>query len=155
MSEPSRRWTAATSSGVKRSSVPVVDRAERDAVVVGRDDRVAEREDLEAARVGEDRAVPAHEPVQAAELLDELVARPEAQVVRVGEDDRRAELPDSIRVEALDRRLRPDRHERGRGHVAVGGGQDARAGFAVDRGDREGAHAGTFAQRSSIASPNE
>src|SRR6185369_9519201 len=41
----------------------VVHVAERDAVVVDREQRVAEREDLEAARVGEDRPVPAHEAV--------------------------------------------------------------------------------------------
>ncbi len=35
-SEPSRRWIAAASSGVKRASSPVVDGAERDALVVGR-----------------------------------------------------------------------------------------------------------------------
>ena len=60
---------------MRRSGSAVVDRAERDAVVVRLEQRVAEREDLEAAGVGEDRAVPAHERVQAAELGDQLLAR--------------------------------------------------------------------------------
>ena len=87
MSEPSRRWISATLSGVKRSGGAVVDRAERDAVVVDREQRVAEREDLEAARIGEDRPVPARERVQPAELLDHVLAGPEVQVVGVAEDD--------------------------------------------------------------------
>ena len=47
--------------GLRREALlgAVVDRAERDAVVVDRRDRVAEREDLVAAGVGEDRPVPA------------------------------------------------------------------------------------------------
>ena len=40
----------------------VVDRSERDPVVVDLEQRVPEREDLEAARVGQDRPVPAREP---------------------------------------------------------------------------------------------
>ncbi len=71
----------------------VVDRAERDAVVVARDQRVPERKDLKAAGVGEDRPVPRHELVQAAELRDQLLSGPEVQVVRVAEEDRRAERP--------------------------------------------------------------
>ena len=69
----------------------VVDVAERDAVVVDRGERVAQREDLEAAGVGQDRPVPAHEAVQAAELGDQLVAGPEVQVVGVAEQDLRPE----------------------------------------------------------------
>ena len=40
--------------------------------------------DLKAAAVGEDGAVPGHELVQTAQLLDELVARTDMQVVGVG-----------------------------------------------------------------------
>ena len=69
----------------------VVDGAERDAVVVDARDRVAQREDLVAAGVGEDRPVPLHELVQPAELVDHVLARAEVQVVRVAEDDLRAE----------------------------------------------------------------
>src|SRR4029079_14469048 len=65
----------------------VVDRAERDPVVVDAEQRIPEREDLESAGVGQNRAVPADEPVQASELRDQLVARTEVQVVRVPEQD--------------------------------------------------------------------
>ena len=91
MSEPSLRWIDAASSGVKSLRVAVVDRAERDAVVVDARDRVAQREDLVAAGVGEDRPVPAHERVQAAELGDHVLAGTEMEVVRVAEQDRRSE----------------------------------------------------------------
>ena len=115
----------------------VVDRAERDAVVVGREQRVAQREDLEAAGVGEDRAVPAHEAVQAAELGDQLLARAEVEVVRVAEHDLGAERVQLVRVDGLHGRLRPDRHEGGRPHLAVRGAQDAGARGAVPGRDRE------------------
>ncbi len=84
--------------------------AERDPIVV-HDAQVAERDDLEAAGIGEDRAVPGHEPVQAAEPLDPLVARSQVQVVRVGEDDRGADLADVVGMERLHGRVRADRHE--------------------------------------------
>ena len=103
MSEPSRRWISATLSGVNRSGVAVVDRAERDAVVVDREQRVAEREDLETARVGEDRPVPARERVQPAELLDHVLAGAEMQVVGVAEDDARAHLAHLVRDAASSR----------------------------------------------------
>ena len=117
-------------------------------VVVDLEQRVAEREDLEAARIGQDRAVPAGEGVQPAELGDHVVAGPEVQVVGVAEDDLRADRAQLVRVEALDRPLRADRHERGRPHFAVRGAKDPGAGGAVGGGDLE-------AHRISIASPKE
>ena len=86
MSEPRRAWISATPARREVLGAPVVDRAERDAVVVDASVRVPQREDLEAARVGEDRAVPAGEGVEAAELLDHVLAGAEVQVVRVSED---------------------------------------------------------------------
>ncbi len=123
--------------GREAGGLPVVDGAERHPVVVGGDDRVAEGEDLEPARVREDRPVPGHEPVQSAELADQLRAGPEVQVVRVAEQDRRAELAQADGVEGLDGRLRPDRHERRRGHVAVRRAEDAGARRALGSGHRE------------------
>jgi hypothetical protein len=70
----------------------VVDGAEGDALVVGTENRVAERKDLEAAGVGQDRPVPAREPVKASQVGDDLRAGPEMQVVGVREEDRRPEL---------------------------------------------------------------
>jgi hypothetical protein len=127
----------------------VVHRAEGDAVVVRGDQRVAQGEDLEPAGVGEDRAVPRHEPVQPAELGDELLPGPEVQVVRVAEQDRRADRAQLVRVDGLDRSLRPDGHERRRRHVAVRGVQHAGSCSPVRRGEGERAH------RISIASPKE
>ena len=135
MSLPSRRCTAAASSGVKRVGGAVVDAAEDDAVVVDGEQRVAQREDLEAAGVGEDRPVPGHEAVQPAELGDQLVARPEVQVVRVAEHDLRPERAHLVGVQRLDGRLRSDGHEHRRAHLAVRGRQHAGAGGAVASGD--------------------
>jgi len=57
--------------------------------------------------------------VQAAELGDQLVARPEVEVVGVAEHDPGAERVHLVRVEGLDRRLGADRHEGGRLDLAV------------------------------------
>ncbi len=116
----------------------VVDGAERDAVVVD-PRRVEQREDLEAARVGEQGARPAHEAVQAAELLDQLLAGPQVQVVGVAEDDLRAERLELERVERLHRGLRADRHEDGGLDGAVRELERGGARRAVDGVEHEGA----------------
>ena len=105
----------------------VVDRAERDAAVVDGEQGVAQREDLKPSRVGQDRPVPARERVQPAELLDQVLAGTEVEVVGVRKDHGRAGLAYLLRVERLHGRLRPDRHEGGGRDVAVGGvdGSDA------------------------------
>ncbi len=127
---------------------PVVHRAERDALIVSREDRVLQREDLVAARVGEDRPVPAHEAVQAAELGDHVLARAEVQVVRVAEEDRSADRAQLVGVDGLDGRLGADGHEGRRLDLAVRRVQHARARLAVCGRDRE-------AHRISMASPKE
>ena len=114
---------------------PVVDGAERDPVVVERGDGVAQREHLEATRVRQDRATPPREGVEAAELLHEVLPRPEVQVVRVREDDVGAERPHLVRVQGLDGALRADGHERGRADLAVSRRDDARPRGAVRRND--------------------
>ena len=50
-----------------------------------------EREDLIAAGVTQDCAIPRHELVDAAELLDQLHARSQHQVIGVVEDDPRSD----------------------------------------------------------------
>ena len=88
---------------------------------------LGEAEDLKSARVGEDRAVPAHEAVQPAELLHDVVARPEKEMIGVGEDDLGAGLAEIVRPQRLHRRVRADRHEDRRVDDAVGGREPAGA----------------------------
>jgi hypothetical protein len=75
--------------------------------------------------------------VEAAHRLDELLAGSEVEVVRIAEEDRRAELAQALGVEPLHGALGADRHEGWRGHVSVGGVEDARPGFAVGRREVE------------------
>ncbi len=60
-----------------------------------------------------------HKGVQAAERRDPLGARPQHQVVGIGENDIGAGGAHVVMVHALDRRLRADRHEGRRAHDAV------------------------------------
>ena len=80
---------------------------------------LGEAEHLEAAAVGQDRARPADEAVQAAAPRDQLVARPQQQVIGVGEDDLGARILEVAMPNRLDRALRADRHERRRLDDAV------------------------------------
>ena len=68
-----------------------------------------QRHDLIAAGVGEDGAVPAHEAVQPAKLGDALGARPQHEMIGVGEDDVGAGRAHRLRQHGLDRgrRCRP------------------------------------------------
>ena len=138
--------------GREPREVAVVDRAEGDALLVALEDRVAQREHLEAAGVGQDRPVPGHELVQPAELGDQVGAGAEVQVVGVGEDDLRAEGAQLGRIDALDRRLRPNRHERGRAYLAVGGLEDPGASGAVGGLKLECAHAAAASNQAAILS---
>ena len=116
----SAAWIAIARSGVSRCSLP--SRCERKVTPsssIG--PPLAQAEHLVAARVGQDRARPAHEPVQPAERRDPLRARPQRQVIRVAEDDARAQALEVARRQRLDGRLRPDRHEHGRLDHAVRG----------------------------------
>jgi hypothetical protein len=80
--------------------------------------------------------------VQAAQLLHDGLAGTEMQVVRVAENDVRAEVAQLVRVHAFDGSLRADGHEGGRWHVAVFGAQDAGAGGPVGCLDGERLHGG-------------
>ena len=148
MSDPRRRWISATPSGSEACVGSVVHGAERHPVVVERRDRVPEREHLEAAGVREDRSAPPREGVHATEFLDEFLAGPEMEVVRVREHDVGAQRAHLVGVERLDRPLRPDGHERRCPDLAARRGEHAGTGRAVGRFDAE-PHSTT------IASPNE
>ena len=76
-------------------------------------------EDLIAAAVGEDRLVPADEPVKAAECADARGARPQIEMIGIGEDDLRAQVVEIAMRHRLHGALRADRHEGRRVHDAV------------------------------------
>ena len=84
-------------------------------------DRAAppQAEHLVAAAVGQQRSRPAGEAVQAAGVGNQRVARPQEQVVRVGEDDLRPQVEEVAVGDRLDRAAGADRHEGGRLHHAV------------------------------------
>ena len=86
-----------------------------------------EREHLEAAGVGEDRTVPRHEAMESTEVANDVVTRPEVQVIRVREDHPGAGAREVLRVERLDRAERSDRHEHRRLDRTVGSDERARA----------------------------
>ena len=92
-----------------------------------------ERHHLEAAGIGKDRQRPVHEAMQAAERGHALGARPQHQVIGVGEYDVGARRPHLIRIHALHGRLGADRHERRRAHPSVRGGDLAQPRGAVGR----------------------
>ena len=153
-SAPSLRSIAITLSGVNGAARAVDVALELDAVLGDAAQRL-EREHLEAARVGEDRTVPRHERVQSADLAHERVARPQMQVVGVGEDHLRARLAQVARVERLHRRQRADRHERRRLDGAVRRGEGAGARGAVGRSAMRKEKGGAMCYTITIASPYE
>src|SRR5690349_24319971 len=66
---------------------------------------LGQAEDLVAAAVGEDRLLPADELVEAATASDELVSRPEHQVIGVSENDAGADVFKVLRSQGLYRTL--------------------------------------------------
>ena len=70
-----------------------------------------EAEHLKATRSGEHRPRPVHESVEPAGAGDELVARPQVEVVGVGEDDSGVELEEVLLVEGFYRRPGAHGHE--------------------------------------------
>ena len=74
--------------------------------------------------------------MQSAEIANQLVARPQVQMIRVAENHLRADLAEIDGIERLHRRQRADRHERRRVDDAVRRREAPRArgaGFGVDR----------------------
>ena len=84
--------------------------AELDAVLIYLP-ALGEAEHLVAAAVGEDGLVPANEPVQAAAASDQLVARPQHQVIGVAKDDARADLFKMLSSQGFYRALGAHGHE--------------------------------------------
>ena len=95
-------------------------------------------EHLVAAAVGQDGTRPPDERMEAATPRDQVVARPQIEVIRVAQEDVGAELLEIPVQDALDGALRADRHEGGRRNVAVRGRHHAAAGAAIPVGDAKG-----------------
>ena len=112
-------------------------RLEQDAVFVD-PAKMLQADPLKSAAVGQDGAVPHHESVQAADLLDQIDAGPQVQMVCVSQQD---VGPDGVNVggiEGFDGTLGRHGHECRRGHVAVGGVEcsDASAAVVGFKGER-------------------
>ena len=75
--------------------------------------------DLESAAVRQDRAVPAHKPVQAARFPDQGFARPQVQVVGIGQEDLCADLLHLPRRHRLDAGAGAHGHIDRRGDISV------------------------------------
>ena len=119
MSEPSASWTPTASSGVNRWTDP--SRWLRNVTPSSSTTRRSPSETTwKPPEIGQDRAVPVRQPVQPAEARDAVVPGPQVQVVRVGQDDRRARVADVVGRQGLDRGVRADGHELGRLDETVG-----------------------------------
>ena len=82
--------------------------------------RPRKTEDLEAAGIREDRPPPVHKAMEPPQLPDQLLPRPDMEVVGVGELHLRPDLLKIIRGQApLDRRRGPHIHENRRLDHAV------------------------------------
>ena len=86
---------------------PSVEMRLEDDAVFAQPCAATQTEDLVAAGIGEDRPRPAHERVQTAEACDQIVARTQVQVIRIGEDDLGAEIVEHLDRHALDGRAVP------------------------------------------------
>ena len=72
---------------------------------------MAEAENLEAAGIGEQGPLPGHEAVQTAQLAHLFGARPQVEMVSIGQQDLRAQLFQRFLRHAFDRGQRSHRHE--------------------------------------------
>src|SRR5579875_643270 len=97
--------------GRKKMLVTIEVRAKEHACI-GNLAQCIEAEDLEPARIGQNGTRPSHKFMQTPLALDELVPRPEKEVVGVGQDNLRSQILEKItRCEALYGALCSDGHE--------------------------------------------
>jgi hypothetical protein len=130
-------------------------RAERNAVFLHLA-QLRQRHDLEPARVGKDRVRPIHELVQAPKHGNSLRAGTQHEMVGVGKNNIGAACAHGLGRKALHGRLRSDRHEGGRRHLAVRRLDHAATGGAVACRNAKGEgfrHAGFQSRNSRQASP--
>ncbi len=81
--------------------------------------KLAQRKHLKPAAVCQDGAIPAHEFVQPTAPCHQRIAGSQVEVIRVGQNHRRAHLAQVARRHTLHRGLRAHRHKRGRDQIAV------------------------------------
>ncbi len=105
--------------------------------LVGDLSQVGEAVDLEPATVGENRAIPLHELMEPAEFGDEVVSRPQCQVIGISKDDLHADSFELGSRDSFYGRLRTDSHEHGCVDNAVSCVHSAHAGLAVGVEDFE------------------
>ena len=74
---------------------------------------------LEATGIGEHGLVPAGEGMQTTQVADGFIARAEAEVVGIAQDNLGTKGLQVFRVQGLYRALRAHRHEDGGGYIAV------------------------------------
>ena len=141
MSEPSWAWMSVAQLGRQQVQRAVEMRAELRALLADASHR-RQAEHLVAAAVGQDRSLPADEAMQPAGPRDQLVARPQEEVIGVAEDDLGAEILEVAMGDRLDRAARADRHEGRRLDDAVRRPQLAAARGAVAMRDAEVERAG-------------
>src|SRR5579863_8595566 len=98
-------------------------RTERDAVF-GDASQTFEAHHLIPAAVGKDGPAPGHEAMQATRLANDLVSRPQIEVIGVGKKNLDAQPLEFFLGDSLDAPRGPPRHEGGRLARAVGGVQE-------------------------------
>src|SRR5579864_6757652 len=82
----------------------------------------AQAEHLKPARIGENRPLPGAEFVQSPQSAHQFMPRTQVKMVRVAQDDLRAQLFQNILGDALDRALRAHGHEHRSLHLSMGSG---------------------------------
>ena len=141
---PSASWMATARSGEMANGRPsICERKTASCSVTF--EHVRQAEDLKAAAIGEDRAVPAHEGVQTAQLGHDLFARPQREVIGVGQHHLGAGAAELLDLQSLDRGQRADRHEGRHLHRAVrrDEGRAASSGSGIGMVEMEGKGHGT------------
>ena len=73
--------------------------------------QLGERPYLEPSAVSEDGTVPVHECMETPEVLDDLRARPDGEMISVTENDFTAKIAKFVRADCLDTPLGSHRHE--------------------------------------------
>lgn len=85
--------------------------------------QLGQRPYLEPSAVSEDGTIPVHERMETPEVLDDLRARPDGEMISVTENDFTAKIAKFVRADCLDTPLGSHRHEYRGLYRAVGCGE--------------------------------